>query len=115
VGANLVEGDARFSDKESLQFFRIARASAREARYSLYRAASRKYVSADSVNLHILGLESVLRRMNALITTRRQRMDSVRESRVEYTATVPDDPWFDPFDWETSPNDPTTQRPNTYS
>jgi four helix bundle protein len=37
VGANLVEGDGRHSDKESLHFFSIARGSARETRYWLQR------------------------------------------------------------------------------
>src|SRR5205085_964198 len=58
VGANLVEGDARYSNKESLQFFSIARASGREARYWLRRAEKRSLISAAAAQSHISKLES---------------------------------------------------------
>ena len=44
VGANLVEGDGRFSGLDSIHFFVISRASAREARYWLERAIHRKLI-----------------------------------------------------------------------
>ena len=41
VGANLVEGDGRYSKADALRFFIIARGSAREALYWLTRAEAR--------------------------------------------------------------------------
>ena len=85
VGANLVEGDARYSDRESLHFFNIARGSARESRYWLTRAQKRELVT-EYRGAELLGrLESARRRLNALITSRRERQQSVREERASYT------------------------------
>src|SRR4051794_40587169 len=47
VGANLVEGDGRYSDADALHFFTIARASARESRYWIERASHRKLISQE--------------------------------------------------------------------
>src|SRR5438105_2918038 len=47
VGANLVEGDGRYSDAEAVHFFYIARASARESKYWFQRAVTRGLIAAD--------------------------------------------------------------------
>jgi four helix bundle protein len=87
VGANLVEGDGRHSDHESLHFFSIARGSAREARLWLHRAQLRGLMTSDE---HVSRLESVVRRLNALISTRRRNATRVRDAAIYYNA-VPND------------------------
>src|SRR2546421_12325299 len=84
VGANLVEGDARFSDKESLQYFRIARASAREARFWLKRATRRALIPERDAASLLQRLESVMRRVSALIRFRRAQVGVVKEQVVPY-------------------------------
>lgn len=94
AGANLVEGDARFSDRESLHFFSIARGSAREARYWLRRAGQREIMPRERADGYIGRLESIAKRLNALITTRRLNIRNVREHRSNYDSGViePNDP-----------------------
>jgi four helix bundle protein len=93
VGANLVEGDGRHSDKESLQFFSIAKASGREARYWLSRARKRELLDADQAEDFLARLESVVRRLNALITTRRRRLSQVHEESTPYYVSLTNDNW----------------------
>src|SRR4051794_36167695 len=47
VGANLVEGDGRFSDPEAIHFFFIARGSARELRYWITRCERRRLIDSN--------------------------------------------------------------------
>src|SRR5215469_10588496 len=49
VGANLVEGDGRYSEADALHFFVIARASARETKHWLRKAALRELLDQDQV------------------------------------------------------------------
>ena len=98
AGANMVEGDARFSDKESLHFFRIARGSAREAYFWLRRAKARNLLTEDTADDIIARFLSVCRRMNKLISTRRAKLDTVKEAAALYIAAPePDEPdWLWP-------------------
>jgi four helix bundle protein len=93
IGANLVEGDGGYTDADSLHFFVIARASARECRWWLKRAVHRKLLSAEEGSARIETLETATRWLNRLISYRRsrQRSDRVKDEAVPYL------PASDPF------------------
>jgi four helix bundle protein len=97
VGANLVEGDGRYSDADALHFFVIARASARETRYWVQRAMVRGLVEhADGVRI-ISELVAAAQLLNRLITYRRKRgkPDRVKDhAAIIYDA----DPFAQRFD-----------------
>lgn len=85
VGANLVEGDGRHSDPDAVRFFRIARGSAREARYWITRATTRSLIALD-VGERIIGdLTGATQMLNRLIAYRRQPRNPaiVREERAQ--------------------------------
>ena len=84
IGANLVEGDGRFGGKESVQFFRIARGSARESRYWLNRAVSRGLMNTGQSEQLLSRLTSATRQLNGLITYRVGHLSasSVREPQT---------------------------------
>ena len=82
IGANLVEGDGRYGDREAVQFFRIARGSARETRYWLERAASRAILPTDEVDRLITDLTSATRQLNGLIGYRTEYSKSLRVREV---------------------------------
>ena len=86
VGANLVEGDGRYGDADSLHYFTIARGSAREGRYWLSRALDRKLISQGDFDRLYNELDHATRALNNLITYRRNRKaaSQVREERAEY-------------------------------
>jgi four helix bundle protein len=86
VGANLVEGDGRYSDADALRFFEYARASAREARYWLSKAVERKLVEAITGSELIEAVERGTQMLNALINYRRKTKNSgvVREEAALY-------------------------------
>jgi four helix bundle protein len=92
VGANLVEGDGRSSDKESLHFFVIARASGREAKFWLRRARQRALLTPEMADDCVDRLVSVLRRLGTLMTSRRRRLSTVRDESAPYTT---DETWAD--------------------
>lgn len=93
IAANIAEGDGRQSDLDSLRFFSIAKASAREARFWLVRASERKLVATERGATFVLRLESVMRRLNALIRRRRNILE-VKEQPAEYRVDE-GDPWSD--------------------
>lgn len=85
IGANLAEGGARYSDREALQFFTIARASARESRLWIERAIRRRVIAEDEGRLLLESLDGASKKLNGLITYRRQNLHSTsRESISEY-------------------------------
>jgi four helix bundle protein len=94
IGANLVEGDGRHSDKESLHFFSIARGSAREARYWLNRCYKRNMMEASVTENYLTRLTSIMKRLNSLITSRRQNTSQIREDLSVY---LPEESGFDTF------------------
>ena len=94
IGANLVEGDGRYSDADALHFFVIARASAREARYWLKRAVVRCLIPVAAADEQIAALTSATQLLNRLIATRRR---SIRASKVREPQAVYQVDGGDPF------------------
>lgn len=85
VNANLVEGDGRYSDAEAIQFFRIARASAREAKLWAIRAGKRSLIPEDAVTEFLLNLTSATKQLNLLINYRRRTKNlGVKETIAPY-------------------------------
>lgn len=85
VNANLVEGDGRYTLPDSIHFFIIARASARESRLWINRAIRRKLVPESEGLKAIADLESATKKLNQLISHRRSAK-FVKEERVAYPA-----------------------------
>ena len=88
VGANLIEGDGRYSDAEALTFFAYARASARETKYWISRATKRKLVPSSVADDWVNRLESGLRMLNSLMTYRRSTKNKniVKERAAPYAS-----------------------------
>jgi four helix bundle protein len=87
IGANLVEGDGRYGSGEAIQFFRIARASARETRYWLWIARDRDLIPVSLANELIEQVVSATRQLNGLIRYRNMyRGRGVREVVGQYNA-----------------------------
>lgn len=86
VGANLVEGDGRYSDADALHFFVIARASARETRYWLTKAKKRDRIAGDLADRLIGEIEAGTQMLNGLINHRRKtkNLGLVREAFADY-------------------------------
>jgi four helix bundle protein len=82
VTANLAEGDGRYGSFDAINFFIIARGSAREIRERLRRAVKRGLASPTMVD----AVEQGLRELNALISYRRRvaRPTGVREELRHY-------------------------------
>ena len=88
VNANLVEGDGRYSDAEAIQFFRIARASARESKLWATRAAKRNLVSSEAISDFLLDLTSATKQLNLLINYRRRTKNlGVKETPSLYVVS----------------------------
>ena len=87
IGANLVEGDGRFSKADGLHFFIIARASARETRYWIRRAERRGLIPSAESTQKIEELSIATQLLNALIRYRRNRPQNnvVQEDPVPYS------------------------------
>lgn len=102
INANLVEGDGRYSTQDSIRFFRIARASAREARLWLRRAQKRNLVSPEVADQKIEELTRATKLLNLLIAYRRKAATTqmVKESMATYGAgksvTAEPDPFLEP-------------------
>ena len=94
VGANLVEGDGRGPGLDALRFFRISRASCREARHWLRRAHARRVLKPEVAEEWIEEATEIAKMINGLIAHRKTILPSVRESLAEYDAN---DLASDPF------------------
>ncbi len=94
VGANSVEGDGRVPGLDAIRFFRIARASCREARNWLRRAKARRVLSDETADQWIGEATEIAKMINGLIAHRREIRPKVRETVAEYDAS---DPSADPF------------------
>ena len=90
VAANLVEGDARGSDRDTARFFVIARSSGREARHWLFTARRRQLVREDHATEMIGELTEIVKMINGLVRHRRSRQ--IAESMTPY-----DDEGLSPF------------------
>jgi four helix bundle protein len=86
VGANLVEGDARRSDADSMRFFRYSRGSAREANHFVHRAAARGLISPEEATLMADRLKSCARMISGLLKHRESVQIQVREARIGYAS-----------------------------
>lgn len=86
VGANLVEGDGRYSASDSIHFLVIARASARETRYWIQRAESRSLLSSETANVLLDDIDRGTRQLNTVIQYRRKAKAEglVKETSPEY-------------------------------
>lgn len=78
VGANLVEGDGRGSDPDSIRFFRYSRSSAREARLWINRSITRKLIDVQKGTDMIARLEKGTLLLNNLIKYRREASEVKR-------------------------------------
>ncbi len=97
IGANLVEGDGRYHHKEKLNFFYIARASAKETNFWLCRARTRNMITAERVESMLRELETLRRWINSVISKRREWMSEVKDERAEYSVDDALPPTIDPF------------------
>lgn len=88
VNANLVEGDGRYTIADSVRFFVIARASARETRLWIRRAAKRNLVSAEEADQKIEQLTRATKLLNLLISYRRKSAPTVRETVATYASNA---------------------------
>ncbi len=84
VGANLVEGDGRYSTNDSIHFFVIARASARESGFWIRRAKKRGLIRESVAEDLAVRLEHATRALNNIITYRRNKGPGVKESTAIY-------------------------------
>jgi four helix bundle protein len=100
IAANLVEGDARYSGPDSVRFFRIARASAREVRHWLRRAAQRRLISAELAADADDRIVEIGKAINGLIEYRLSKLPSgqVKETAALYVIDehLPADPLSGP-------------------
>jgi four helix bundle protein len=96
VGATLVEGDGRYSDREAAHLFILARGSARETRFWLQRAITRRLLASSEGEARIGELIVATRMLNSLIKYRRsqQKNGRVREGEMSYDAGN-EDPFTD--------------------
>lgn len=98
VGANLVEGDCRHSQPDSIRFFRIARGSARESRYWIQRAAARNLLNPTKSAKLLDDLTTAVQTLNGLIAYRveSKSADRVREYSADlYRVASQADPFVD--------------------
>lgn len=86
VGANLMEGDGRGSDADSIRYFRYSRSSAREAGYFLERAVARGLVDEVTGARLIGSMDEVTRMVSGLVTYRETHGlgRRVRETVIPY-------------------------------
>ena len=94
VCANLVEGDGRWGVKDGINFFVIARASARETKMWLGKAVKRTLVDPVEGELQINKLTMATRLLNNLVRYRRERgaFSVINEQIAEYAANPFTDP-----------------------
>lgn len=97
IGANLVEGGGRHGAADALHFFVIARASARETRYWLQRAAKRGLRFPQEADAKLAELVSATQLLNRFIAYRRSRSRSDRVSENREIYRVNDNGPSDPF------------------
>ena len=86
IVANLVEGDGRYRSADALNFFVIARGSARESKLWIGKAIKRGLVSEAKAGPMLEELEAASRQLNRLIQFRRSQASqlAVKEDRALY-------------------------------
>jgi four helix bundle protein len=90
IAANLVEGDGRGSDVDSVRFFRYARGSARETVHFLARARERGLLEPEEALTIIDEVDQCRRMINGLISFRNDEGYGrrVREEMASYDASL---------------------------
>lgn len=86
-GSNLVEGDGRYSHKEAIRFFYIARGSAREARFWVKRAKVRGLMAKNKADSFTKRFNDIIPKINSMISTRRKWLGQIREESVSYSSS----------------------------
>ena len=76
VAANIVEGNARQSTKEYIQFLVTARASLEETRYFALLAKDLGYIEASKYQQFESRGESISRMLNAMVKTLKKRSNA---------------------------------------
>ncbi len=86
IGANLVEGDGRYSVSDTVHFFVIARASARETCYWINRSETRSLMSADFAIDLVGKLNEATRQLNGVIKYRSNLKSSgvLKDNSADY-------------------------------
>jgi len=77
VPANIVEGHARYGNREYIQFLYIARGSTEETRYHLLLARDLGYIKNDQYEELDRAYTGVSKMLNALISSLRKKNASV--------------------------------------
>ena len=90
VAANLIEGDARYSDSDAIRFFIIARASVQEAAHHIRVGRRRGLIDVEFAQSSSGQIDELCKRPNRLIDYRRRTNNRgiVREDLAPYD---PDD------------------------
>lgn len=88
VGANIIEGGYRETQREALRFFIYARGSAGETSYFIRRAINRKLTSKEDGERLLTEWTGATQLLNNLIRYRRSRLSAVRETPETYSAEV---------------------------
>lgn len=89
IGATLVKGDGRHSDREAAHLFTLARGSARETRLWINLGVERKLIAAEVAEGKIALLEDATRQLNGIIRYRRTSASSrVAEPTEPYEANA---------------------------
>lgn len=106
VAANLVEGDSRGSNQDTLRFYYYSRSSAREARHWLRRAAARKLLPDELAEELVIELTEIAKIINSFIRFRKTSKRTVREPMTAYGE---EDPFTSPLEdlaepWASSNN-----------
>ena len=79
VPANIVEGNARYSRKEYIQFLIIARASLEEARYHSLLARDLQYIESSNYDQFEAKAERISRMLNSFIRSLRVKGNNDKE------------------------------------
>jgi four helix bundle protein len=97
IGATLVEGDGRHSDREAAHLFTLARGSARETRYWIMLGVERNLLPLEVGQAKIALLEDATRQLNGIIPYRRASGSKVAEAEVPYITNEEQDNVFSPI------------------
>jgi four helix bundle protein len=95
IGATLVEGDGRHSDREAAHLFTLARGSARETRYWILLGVERNLIPSREGQTKIALLEDATRQLNGIIRYRRASGMRVAEGAEPYLTAA--ERFNDPF------------------
>lgn len=86
IASNLAEGDGRYSDRDALHFFTIARGSLRESGYWIEVARERGLIDIETAENLRSSTKSIGKQLNGLISYRRltNNKNLVKEANGKY-------------------------------